>query len=98
MATKLFVAGLPYALKDADLESAFSAVGSVSSVKIITDRETGKSRGFGFVEMDSDDEAKEAIKQLDGSDMQGRSIAVSEAKPREEKSRGTGSFRSNNRY
>jgi len=98
MATKLFVAGLPYALKEADLETAFAAVGTVSSVKIITDRETGKSRGFGFVEMENDDEAKEAIKQLDGSDMQGRSIAVSEAKPREEKNRGTGSFRSNNRY
>jgi cold-inducible RNA-binding protein len=98
MAIKLFVAGLPYSLKEADLESAFAAVGTVASVKIITDRETGKSRGFGFVEMENDDEAKEAIKQLDGSDMQGRSIAVSEAKPREEKSRGTGSFRQNNRY
>jgi cold-inducible RNA-binding protein len=98
MATKLFVAGLPYALKESDLEAAFAAVGTVASVKIITDRETGKSRGFGFVEMDSDEEAKEAIKQLDGSDMQGRSIAVSEAKPKEEKSRGSGSFRTNNRY
>jgi RNA recognition motif-containing protein len=84
MATKLFVGGLPYSVTDEELQSAFAGVGNVVSAKVITDRESGRSKGFGFVEMESDDEAKTAVEQLNGSDMSGRSISVSEARPKEE--------------
>ena len=83
MATKLFVAGLPYSLKDADLETAFAAVGSVSSVKIITDRETRRSKGYGFVEM-ADEDGQRAIEELNGAEYDGRTLSVSEARPRAE--------------
>lgn len=87
MATNLFVGGLPYSVDDGQLEEAFAAVGAVKSAKVIVDRDTNRSKGFGFVEMESDDDAKKAIDQLNNSDMGGRSIIVNEARPREERPR-----------
>lgn len=83
MAMRLFVGGLPFSTTDDELTAAFSAYGTVSSAKIITDRETGRSRGFGFVEFDSDDEAKAAIAGLDNKELGGRTIHVSEARERD---------------
>ncbi len=79
----IFVAKMDYSLQEADLRDAFEEFGEVSSVKIIMDRETGRSKGFGFVEMPSDEEARAAIKQLDGRELIGRPIVVKEANPRE---------------
>ena len=91
MATKLYVGNLPYSAKEESLKEHFSSAGSVASVKIIIDRETGRSKGFGFVEMDSDDGAQSAVSQLDGQEFEGRSLRVSEAKPQPEReSRGGG--------
>jgi cold-inducible RNA-binding protein len=87
MATNLFVGSLPYAVDDAQLEELFAAVGSVASAKVITDRETGRSKGFGFVEMATDEDAKKAIAELDGKEVSGRAIAVKEAQPRENRER-----------
>ncbi len=87
MATNLFVGGLPYSVDDAQLEEAFAAIGAVKSAKVIVDRDTNRSKGFGFVEMEGDDDAKKAIDQLNNSDMGGRSIIVNEARPREERPR-----------
>jgi cold-inducible RNA-binding protein len=84
MATKLFVRSLSYNTTEASLEELFATLGKVISAKIIMDRDTNRSKGFGFVEMESDDEAAEAIKQLDGKELDGRAIAVSEARPRED--------------
>ncbi|MDQ5944307.1 MAG: hypothetical protein QG658_374 [Patescibacteria group bacterium] len=81
MATKLFVGSLPYSTTDEELTEAFSAVGTVVSAKVIFDRDTQRSKGFGFVEMSSDEEAQSAVKQLDGSEMDGRRIVVNEARP-----------------
>jgi RNA recognition motif-containing protein len=92
MATKLFVRSLSYNSTDASLEELFATVGKVISAKIIMDRDTGRSKGFGFVEMASDEEAARAIKELDGKELDGRAIAVSEARPRENNNR---SFSSN---
>lgn len=106
MATKLFVRSLSYNSTEASLEELFAAIGKVVSVKIIIDRDTNRSKGFGFVEMSTDEEAQEAIKQLDGKELDGRAIAVSEARPREDNraprsfgggNGGGGSFRDNNR-
>jgi RNA recognition motif-containing protein len=83
MATKLFVGSLPWAVDDQALEDLFKDFGAVSSAKVIMDRESGRSKGFGFVEFEDDNAAKEAIKQLNGKDMQGRAIVVSEARPLE---------------
>jgi RNA recognition motif-containing protein len=85
MAIKLFVGSLSYSVNDTQLKDFFSEVGEVVSANVITDRNTGQSKGFGFVEMSSDDEAKEAIKQLNGKELDGRQVAVSEARPREER-------------
>ena len=76
---KLFVGNLPYGVGDSELEQAFSAYGSVKSAKVITDRETGRSRGFGFVEMGSSDEGSAAVEGLNGADLGGRAIVVNEA-------------------
>ena len=98
MAIKLFVGSLSYGVNDTQLKDFFSTAGSVSSATVITDRNSGQSKGFGFVEMSSDDEAKEAIKTLNNQELDGRSIIVNEAKPREDRSpgfggnRGSGSF------
>jgi cold-inducible RNA-binding protein len=83
MATKLFVGSLPWAVDDAALEDLFKSFGQVTSAKVIMDRESGRSKGFGFVEFDDDNAAQAAIKQMNGSDMQGRTIVVSEARPLE---------------
>jgi RNA recognition motif-containing protein len=83
MATKLFVGSLPYSVTDQDLEDLFKQFGDVTSAKVIFDRETNRSKGFGFVEFDDDDAAKKAVDQLNNSDMQGRTIVVNEARPQE---------------
>lgn len=85
MASKLYVGGLPYSTKDQDLEELFATYGTVASAKVITDKETNRSRGFGFVEFENDDEAQAAIKALNESDFGGRKLVVNEARPREDK-------------
>ena len=82
MSTKLFVGSLPWGINDDSLRAAFEPHGTVVSAKVITDRQTGRSRGFGFVEMSNESEANDAISALNGSDLSGRSIIVSEAKPK----------------
>jgi RNA recognition motif-containing protein len=88
----LYVGNLSYSITDADLREAFSAYGQVSSASVIMDRETGRSRGFGFVEMPEDAEARAALTGLAGKDLQGRPLTVNEARPREDRggSRGGG--------
>ncbi|HBI15846.1 MAG TPA: RNA-binding protein [Desulfobulbaceae bacterium] len=78
----IYVGNLPYNLTDEELRAAFAAFGNVNSAKIIMDKYSGRSKGFGFVEMDNDAEAEEAIKKLDNSDMKGRNLRVNQAKPR----------------
>lgn len=82
MSTKLFVGSLPWAVTDDTLKSTFEHHGVVLSAKVITDRQTGRSRGFGFVEMENESEANSAISALNGTELSGRSIIVSEAKPK----------------
>lgn len=84
---KLFVGGLPFATTDEELAELFGAHGKVGYAKVITDRETGRSKGFGFVEFENDDEGKAAEKAMNGSEIAGRSITVNEARPREERPR-----------
>jgi RNA recognition motif-containing protein len=79
---KIFVGSLPYKVEEADLQELFEAYGEVSSVKIITDRETGRSKGFGFVEMTDDESAQKAIDGLNGTEIGGRTVAVSQAEER----------------
>lgn len=81
MGKKLYVGNLPYTVTDASLSDAFAQCGTVESSKIITDRDTGRSKGFGFVEMASDAEAQTAISKLNGSDWEGRALTVNEARP-----------------
>jgi len=81
MGKKLYVGNLAFSVNDSALEGIFAAVGTVESAKVITDRATGRSKGFGFVEMSSDSEAEESIKRFNGSDVDGRALTVSEAKP-----------------
>ena len=83
---KLYVGGLPYEITDDRLQELFSAHGTVESARVITDRMTGRSRGFGFVEMSSQEEAQQAIDKLNGTDLEGRSLTVNEAKPKEPRS------------
>jgi cold-inducible RNA-binding protein len=83
MATKLFVGSLAWAVDDDMLRDFFSAAGTVVSANVIKDRDSGRSKGFGFVEMSSDDEAKAAVDQLNGKELEGRAVNVSEARPRE---------------
>ena len=90
MSKKLFVANLPFSASEEDLRELFSSAGTVSDVHIAHDRQTGRPRGFGFVEMSSSDEAQNAIETLDGADLQGRPIAVKEANPPAEKGSGGG--------
>ena len=90
MGKKLFVGNLPYTADDSALQSFFSSMGTVESARVIVDRETGRSKGFGFVEMASDDDAQKAISSLDGQDMNGRNIRVTEARPQEPRSGGGG--------
>lgn len=83
MSTKLYVGNLSFNLTSDDLQEFFSQAGTVESAKVIEDRDTGRSRGFGFVEMASSEEAMAAIEQFNGQDLDGRSIVVNEARPRE---------------
>jgi RNA recognition motif-containing protein len=88
---KLYVGNLAYSIRDEDLQDAFSAHGAVSSAKVMMDRDTGRSKGFGFVEMGTDQEAQAAIDALNGQPLGGRAIVVNVARPREER---PGGFRS----
>ena len=97
MEAKLYVGNLPYTTADADLESLFSQAGSVKSAQVIRDRESGRSKGFGFVEMSSSDEANAAINMFHGKDFNGRPLTVNLARPREERSGGGGGFRGGDR-
>jgi len=83
----IYVGNLSYRMNDADLEGVFAEFGQVISCKIINDRETGRSKGFAFVEMDNADSGKSAIETLDGKEVEGRSLKVNEARPREPKPR-----------
>jgi RNA recognition motif-containing protein len=87
MASKLFVGSLAWATTDDSLKDFFSSAGTVVSANVIFDRETNRSKGFGFVEMSSDEEAKAAVDQLNGKELDGRPIVVNEARPREERPR-----------
>ena len=90
MSSKIYVGNLPYSVTDSSLESNFSEFGSVSSAKVMMDRETGRSKGFGFVEMASADVAQAAITALHGMSVDGRSIVVNLARPREDSGRSDG--------
>jgi RNA recognition motif-containing protein len=90
MGKKLYVGNLPYSMTSEDLSEKFGEFGTVMSSKVITDRDTGRSKGFGFVEMGSDSEAQAAIDKLNGSDMGGRPLKVNEAKPQERRPAGGG--------
>ena len=85
---KIYASNLSFNTADAELNELFSKFGTVTSAKVITDRETGRSRGFGFVEMSSDDDGQEAIKGLNGKEVEGRQMAVSVAKEKTERSNG----------
>ncbi len=89
---KLYVGGLPYSTTDRTLEEVFSQHGTVESARVITDRMTGRSRGFGFVEMASPEEAQAACDALNGTQLEGRSLTVNEAKPRENRGGGGGGY------
>ncbi len=93
MATNLYIGNLSFETTNTDLEGLFGQVGTVTSVNIIMDRDTGRSRGFGFVEMGADSEAQAAIEQFDGYELQGRALKVNEAKPRQPRSGGGGGGR-----
>ena len=88
MGNKLYVGNLAYSVRDQDLNDAFSQYGSVNSAKVMMDRETGRSKGFGFVEMGSDEEAQAAINGLNGQPVAGRAVVVNVARPREERPAG----------
>lgn len=88
----IFVAKLNFSTQSADLQEVFEAYGAVDSAKVITDQFTGKSKGFGFVEMPNDDEAMNAIEALDNSDLDGNTIVVKKAEPRESRGGGGGGF------
>ena len=90
MGRKIYVGNLSYATTSSDIEQLFSAHGQVQSAEVISDRETGRSKGFGFVEMGSDEEAQAAIAALNGVEHDGRNLTVNEAKPKEDRPRGGG--------
>ena len=83
MGNKLYVGNLPYSVRDEDLQQSFSAFGSVNSAKVMMERDTGRSKGFGFVEMGSDAEAQAAIQGMNGQSLGGRNLVVNEARPME---------------
>ncbi|HMR72806.1 MAG TPA: RNA-binding protein [Candidatus Saccharibacteria bacterium] len=85
MSKKLFVGSLAWATTDDSLQAHFATVGTVASAKVVTDRDSGRSRGFGFVEFDDDKEADAAVEKLNNSELDGRTITVNEARPKEDK-------------
>jgi len=93
MATKLYVGNLSYNTTEEQLRELFSEVGPVESVTLITDRHTGRSKGFGFIEMQSDEAAKAAIEKLNDTELEGRKLNVSVARPREERPAGARNYR-----
>lgn len=92
MGSKIYVGGLPYSATEQELSDLFGRHGSVASARIITDKFTGQSRGFGFVEMSSDAEAQAAVAALNGAEMGGRTLTVNEARPQEPRTGGGGGF------
>jgi len=106
MAKRLYVGSLPYSTTDSQLSEMFSAAGKVESAQVIVDKHSGRSKGFGFVEMATDEEAQKAIEMLNGSEMEGRKIIVNEARPMTERPqrsfgggfRGRGGFRNREEY
>jgi RNA recognition motif-containing protein len=96
MGSKLYVGGLPYAATESQLTTLFEAHGTVESARVITDKFTGQSRGFGFVEMATQEEGKAAITALNGTQMDGRPLTVNEAKPQEPRTGGGGGGRGGN--
>lgn len=92
MSKKLYVGNLPWGLSEDALKDLFSQAGTVESAKLILDKQTGRSKGFGFVEMSTEDEAKNAIETLNGREVEGRKIGVSEARPMEERPFNRGGF------
>ena len=95
MSTKIYVGNLSYEADNASLDQMFKPYGTVASAQVIMDRDSGRSKGFGFVEMGTSDEAKAAIDALNGKEVNGRAVTVNEAKPREDRPRGGGG---RNRY
>ena len=93
MGNRLYVGNLAYSVTDESLQRAFSAHGSVTSAKVMMDRDSGRSKGFGFVEMATDEEAQAAIRAMNGVSLDGRAINVNEAKPREDRGGGGGGNR-----
>jgi RNA recognition motif-containing protein len=95
MGNKLYVGNLPYTMSDSDMEQAFSQYGAVRSAKVMMDRDSGRSKGFGFVEMTSDAEAQAAISGMNGHEFGGRGLVVNEAKPMEPRAPRSGGFGGN---
>ena len=93
MSTKLYVGNLSFKITSEDLQTHFSQAGAVTSANVVMDRDSGFSRGFGFVEMSSEDEARSAISMFNGQEIDGRALTVNEARPREERSGGGGGGR-----
>jgi cold-inducible RNA-binding protein len=98
MMSKLYVGNLPYSVRDEDLQQHFGEFGDVSSAKVMMDRETGRSKGFGFVEMGSPAAAQAAIRGMNGKTIDGRALVVNEARPREERPGGFGGGGGGRRY
>ncbi|MBY0527898.1 MAG: RNA-binding protein [Gemmataceae bacterium] len=98
MGKKLYVGNLTYGMNDGDLQQLFNQHGTVSSAQVIMDRDTGRSKGFGFVEMGSDQEAQAAIAALNGKEVDGRTLTVNEARPKAEGGRGGGGGGGGRRY
>jgi len=92
MGSKIYVGGLPYSATEQQLSDLFAQYGTVESVRVITDRVTGQSRGFGFVEMASAEDAKRAITALNATELEGRTLTVNEARPQERRSGGGGGY------
>jgi cold-inducible RNA-binding protein len=98
VATKLYVGNLAYGVTNTDLENMFTPHGNVQSAQVIMDRDTGRSKGFGFVEMSSNDEAQAAMNALNGKESDGRALTVNEARPREERTGGRSGGGGGRRY
>ena len=98
MSMKLYVGNLAYSMTDESLRTMFSEFGDVQSAQVVMDRDTGRSKGFGFVELANDQASQAAIAGLNGKDVGGRQLTVNEAKPREDRSRRSGGYSSGKRY